>query len=158
MIVGIMLSRELPVRLDIDRLCKQAKNGADFLLSGTVKVSRLTNLKDLLTDLSKTIYVELSVKIDITNTAYIQGRIKAELPLLCDRCLGSMVYELEKEFFLYPIHDISQEAKCPIEYEPIVLTEGFMSVDECVTEEILLSLPLAPKHEDVNCNIDFIIN
>jgi len=153
-----MHSREFPPKLDISRLSKKVRNGAEVSYSGTVNISELTDIKDILANVEPSdinninIELELKLKIDEQAHIYIEGHMKGVLAIRCERCLEAMPYVLDKIFCLSPIEDAAQDSP----YEPVVLREGCLIIADCVTEEILLSLPLAPKHEDVNCNVNYI--
>lgn len=144
-----MHSREFPARLDISRISKKVRSGSEVSFCGTINARKLTDLGDLLVDLDAIIELELNIKMDEKKQIYIQGHLKADLPIRCERCLETMTYVLDKTFCLSPIEDLTQNSP----YEPVVLTDGYLEVPHCVAEEILLSLPLAPKHEDANCNV-----
>ncbi|QWE16088.1 YceD family protein [Polynucleobacter sp. AP-Nino-20-G2] len=83
----------------------------------------------------------------------LQLRLKGRLHLLCQRCLQDSAFDLaeERQFVMvateaeadaYPIEDDQQE--------PLVASQHF-DLLELIEDEILLSLPLIPKHPEGAC-------
>jgi len=79
--------------------------------------------------------------------------LKGRLHLICQRCLQDCAVELdEKHRFILVLTDEEADAY-PIEdeeLEPLVVNQHF-NLLETIEDEILLSLPLIPKHPDGFC-------
>ncbi|WP_405244158.1 YceD family protein [Lentisalinibacter salinarum] len=77
----------------------------------------------------------------------VTGKARVTLPLVCERCLGSMELALEAEIaLLLPDADMTDEALPGFEVWPVE-GRGVRLLDP-VEEELLLALPLALMHED----------
>ena len=79
--------------------------------------------------------------------------LKGRLQLVCQRCLQDCAVELdEKRRFILVLTDAEADTY-PIEdeeVEPLVVNQHF-NLLETIEDEILLSLPLIPKHPDGFC-------
>src|SRR5205085_9007806 len=76
--------------------------------------------------------------------------VEGTLPLRCQRCLGTLAYEVQAEQLL--VLATSQEE---IDAEPAtvdqpdrVIAAKEMPVRDLVEDELILALPYAPRHED----------
>lgn len=95
----------------------------------------------------------VDVKVDIRfgrdeqGRPILSGKLSANLQLECQRCLEPMPFETSKEILLALVWDDEQGKALPKYIEPWVVGEGEVDLIEIIEEEILLALPVAPKHE-----------
>jgi len=129
--------------LKIFEPAKLAKNKAT--LSGNVSTSELPRLLSEITDNTEISYV-LKFDYDTHGRCFIEGQVSCTLLLTCYRCLQSCAEALELSFLLTPISSLSSKEDFPEIYEPIVMQDESLNLFNLIEEEILLSLPLVPKH------------
>lgn len=91
------------------------------------------------------IEIDLRGAIDDDGQRYIGGRLRASVPLLCQRCLEPFRLALVLQPRLAVVVDDAAAKKLPAQYEPL-LTDGPQRLDELIAGEVLLALPLIPKH------------
>ena len=97
---------------------------------------------------------EIAVKFEFLNSDYakpmVSGKIQAGLQVECQRCLGSMLNELDLDFELLidAADDIVRESRLDTLYSE----EGYIDIFELVEDEIILALPLVAMHENDTCN------
>ena len=122
-------------------------------LSGRLAVAGLVRLEDLLFDDEGSLEYELSGSQDERNRPMLEIRIAGELHLQCQRCLGRLEYPLRVANTLLvltrdpqPAEDLDDpEAPEAIESSPE------LDVAALVEDEVLLSLPLSPRHPEGTC-------
>ena len=91
--------------------------------------------------------VQLRVSDDGSGRVIVRGRVKAQLTLTCQRCLGPVTRALTTEFKLVWVHSDAQAAALPPEpYEPLLSASGRVKVSELLEDELLLALPIVAVH------------
>jgi len=74
--------------------------------------------------------------------------------LQCQRCLGAMEVGVEASTEVGLVATEADVSRVPEEFEPVLAPEGRISVGELVEEELLLTLPIVPLHEEeVACQV-----
>ncbi|MFT3742579.1 MAG: YceD family protein [Gammaproteobacteria bacterium] len=120
---------------------------AEAVLEGLFSIQECTDLKDLLLESPQPIKIQWRFGRDKAGYSYIVGTIDGELTLTCQRCMKPMVYLLHVDVSLSPV--IGEVIKLPKDYEALMLVEDNVSLASLVEEEILLNLPMAPKHDEM---------
>jgi uncharacterized protein len=121
--------------------------------SGSVPVSALQRLEDILYDSTGSVSFEVRGRQDERKRPLLDLSITGALHLQCQRCLGLLEYPLQVENTLLvvpqgtePEEDLDDpEAPDPLEADPE------LDVQALIEDEILLSLPLAPRHAQGAC-------
>jgi uncharacterized protein len=142
-----MLLNELPLQIEPEKLCRDAPPEGRKL-SGQILLSKLTNLaKELKAQKDKVVTVSLVFSIDNVGLCSIVGDMAVDLELICQRCLQPMLYQLCTEVRVSPVVSDTQAEHLPAHYEPLLVTNGEITLAEWIAEELHLALPLAPRHE-----------
>lgn len=143
--VSIYYCAVMLVRLPeyIDPLHLADKRGA---LKGQIPLDNLKRLADLLFDDSGAVSVELFFQRE-GRLATIDGRLDAVLQLRCQNCLGALAWPVSAAVKLGVVTSIAQADKLPEAYEPLVLEGETLLLSDIVEDEILLALPIFPKHQ-----------
>jgi uncharacterized protein len=82
-------------------------------------------------------------------------RLEAQLTLICQRCLRPVQQTVTSESRVYFPQDEAGAARLPVDVEVMLAPEGRLRVADIVAEDLLLALPLAPRHEeDASCSGD----
>lgn len=120
---------------------------------GTIPVLQFSRLADLLDERSGQVSWRLHGGVDAGGSAYLQLQAEAALTLTCQRCLQAMAYPLTVDTrYLLVRHEAELS---PLEEErdgeDYLLFQAEMDVLELVEDELLLAMPMAPKHKDVRC-------
>jgi uncharacterized protein len=137
-------------RIVIDTV-KFARNGQEMIHSFTVE--ELQRVMDIVGEVGEKIEAKLQGGVLKTGKPFIDLSIKADLPLTCQRCLERMNFELNSStrfiiaFGRSELTDLSDE---PDDVEFLIAEED-ADVVAMVEEELLLRLPMAPKHEEGKC-------
>jgi uncharacterized protein len=137
--------------LDIDPIALAIK-GAD--LAGTYELKHFPRLKPVLKNEDLKAEFTLRFQKDETGLLTITGTILVGIDLTCERCNEIVHLDLELHPRLAPIVSESKAQDLPEDYDPIITNGEFVRLSELVEDEILLSIPMIPKHEWGGCPVD----
>lgn len=147
-----MSPNKLPKFIQPVRLCRQAP-AEGVPLSGEILISELSDICDELKGSSTTpVKVALTFRVDEEGYCYISGQIAADVPLTCQRCLQPMRLPLQSAIMVSPVASYEEAKRLPERYEPLLMTEGEVTLAEWIAEELHLALPLVPRHADPRCH------
>ena len=121
--------------------------------SGSVSVSALQRLEDLLHDTSGMLHYELRGRRDERNRPLIGLNVTGGLHLQCQRCLGLLEYPVDFSNTLLVLPQGAEpkgDPEDPDEPDSIEASEE-LDVVALIEDEVLLSLPLAPRHPEGTC-------
>jgi uncharacterized protein len=92
--------------------------------------------------------VKMRFDIDQLGTAFLEGNFKTQLVLFCERCSEPMNYDVDVHCLL---GILKHEGKVPSlgeQYEPwIVESNDPINPASVVEDELILALPLVPRHD-----------
>lgn len=74
------------------------------------------------------------------------------LDVLCQRCNEEMVLPIQLDSYLCVITSDALSKKVPKKYEPFVVDTGSISVLDLLEDELLLGIPMIPRHESLDCS------
>jgi uncharacterized protein len=124
-----------------------AKEGR--VLEGTLPLSALERLHDLLAVVEGEIIFRLEGSKGARGEHLLQLVVTGTLPLACQRCLKAVPYDLDVDSLLELVPEGAELSQDELEDD----TRDFLpvakelEVAELVEDEILLALPVAPRHE-----------
>jgi uncharacterized protein len=96
--------------------------------------------------------VSIKFNVDEQNLVVISGAGSTVVVLTCQRCNEPYELELNIDFCFSPIKKPEQADELPSYYDAIELDEnGEVNLLEMVEDELLLAIPLIPKHELNDC-------
>jgi uncharacterized protein len=136
----------LPHQIDPFRLAE-----AGTQLSGNLPLRQFQRLREVLADDAGEIAVKLDFDVDELGVPIVLGTISASLVLTCQRCLGGFDYPVEVEIALAWVKTELEADKLPLRYEPYVVEETPLLLNDVIEEELLLALPQIPMHEEADC-------
>ena len=141
------MSGALPPSLDLARAARQA-----YGLEGRLPVKSLPRLAAALASDAGEVQVVLEAGADLARRVTVTGSIDAQLQLQCQRCLEPVQLAVHAAPNLAWVKSDEQIAALPEEYEPLLSADGDVDLKELVADELLLALPLVPRHEgDAAC-------
>ena len=139
-------------------------NAHDFVrfsrsLHGKITLSKCIRLKDYLANNRGDLIYEINGILDKKNKSILQVIIKGEINLLCQRCLGEFTYSLNLKSDLLLV-DNEKELLYLDEDESIegILATSDIEIIELIEDEIILSLPISPRHKENDCSEENLIN
>jgi uncharacterized protein len=136
------MSAELPEVLDAWRMLA-ARRGFE----GTLPLSSMARLRDSLCDDEGEVRYEIEFDRDALQVAYVELRIHAALPLVCQRTLQRFLQPVQvvQRLALLPADtDLeAAEAGLPEGYEPLpVPADGTLRPAELIEDELILAVPV----------------
>ncbi len=140
------MSQALLVVLDPDNIAT-----LDTRLDTRISVRQLPRLTNLLNSHDGEIEVSVAMQRGDDGFPLIDGRVAADLDLVCQRCLEPMKLPVQTKFHLMLLAAESEGVESPGRYEPYYLTrsradhKGTRLID-IIEDELLLVLPFAPMH------------
>ncbi|HEY8355360.1 MAG TPA: YceD family protein [Methylophilaceae bacterium] len=119
-----------------------------------IPVSQFTRLADMLADTSGQLDCQLQGGKDGENVAFIRLQVQGLLNLTCQRCLQPYQHEIVINQMFKLVRD---EAELPApederDDEDFLLAQSEMPVLDLIENEVILALPIAPKHADGECS------
>ena len=134
---------QLPNTIKLFNFAKKEVN-----LYGEYKIANIPRVSDLASNIEDNLQVNLSFHLQNGKTPCIKGIIRSKIVLDCQRCLDSLDLDLKVLFNLAFVRYESQSEGLDKVYEVYVLGEN-EEIDtlDLISDEILLSLPMAPSHE-----------
>ncbi|WP_298393515.1 YceD family protein [uncultured Azonexus sp.] len=119
------------------------------VLQGTLAVSAMERLHDLLAEVSGEVSWHLEGFRGKRGEPLLRLTVSGCIPLACQRCLDAIDFELDVDRLLEVIPanaDVSQD-ELEDDSRDFLPVEKELDVAELVEDEILLSLPVAPRHD-----------
>jgi len=86
----------------------------------------------------------------------ISGTVCCELTLRCQRCLQAKPLLVDHAFALALLTHEKNIEQLPDPYDPLLITDDPISLNQLVEDELLLVLPLVPMHALADCQARFI--
>jgi uncharacterized protein len=75
--------------------------------------------------------------------------VAATLHLVCQRCLGPVAQRVESQSRVLILESEADAGRVPPEFETVLAPEGRLRLADLIEEELLLALPIAPRHDNV---------
>jgi uncharacterized protein len=143
-----MSKDKLPIQVDPVRL---AENASD--LHGKLLVKNMSRLCTSLLGTDGEVDVAIKFGVDRQGVRNIEGHVKAELTLQCQRCLEPFTYEVVSDF-TYGMVNAEDDAKAlPASYDPVLIKDGSLNIQDMIEEELIVNLPIVPMHNPQDCKI-----
>jgi len=123
-------------------------------ISGKVPVSDLPRLQDILESPQGILSYTVRGGVDKQGSHYLHLSVTGKCRLLCQRCLEGMDHPVQLDIRLLLRDQASLDALDEADVEEAfdsILADAHLDVLNLLEEEILLSLPIAPKHEPGAC-------
>ena len=132
---------DLTQPLDVSLLGRDA---AEF--RGSLALSQFPRLCAELTDTLGDVNIRLCFAHDESGRRLLKGELQTQLALTCQRCLRPLRLPVETDFRLVFLEPEDDPHLLPALVEPVILTSAQVNVLELLEDELLLCLPIAPRH------------
>ncbi len=142
------MSADLPDSFDPWRT---ANSGLGF--SGTLALRQLPRLAAVVIacDDPPGVSYRLSFGRDETGRAMVTGQVNACLRLRCQRCLEPVEIAVDASLQWGLVRTEQDAAQLPDELDPIVVTDDRIDPIALIEDELLLVLPVVPRHDEGCC-------
>lgn len=117
-------------------------------LSGELDVSKMARLAAEILDASGQVRVELRGGGSSGIWPVLNGRAEVDISVVCQRCLEPLSIPLRVEFRLGLVEAEDAAADLPEELDPLIVRRfDTCSSSTLVEDELILGLPIAPRHD-----------
>ncbi|HEY0665089.1 MAG TPA: YceD family protein [Gallionella sp.] len=132
-----------------------ARNGSE--ISGGIPVAEMPRLLDALENTRGSVSYTVRGGVDDQNIPFLDVSVAGQCQLRCQRCLGALDYPIQVDTRLLlrdqaGMDALGDAASDEDEFDSI-LADAQLDVLNQLEEEILLSLPIAPRHEPGVCQV-----
>jgi uncharacterized protein len=143
-----MSEKFIPEHIDPFRYAEQSLS-----LDGTLNIADMQRLSANVVASGNTVSVNLHFGVDEQKVTFLTGHLETKLILQCQRCLEPFAYDITSDFALGIINTLDEANALPERYEPALTTEGHLALRELIEDEIILNLPIIPRHELEECKV-----
>ena len=128
-----------------------ARQGGE--LRGELPVAELPRLQDMLADPQGKVSFEVYGLLDKSGKPALQVKLDGQCVLRCQRCLEGYTHPLHLSSRLYLVREERplDESALVDEGPDSIVADAHLDVLALLEDEILLSLPFAPKHPSGDC-------
>ena len=84
------------------------------------------------------------------NRFVLEGHLGGTATVQCQVCLENLALPLDIDFSVVPVTSEERAEQLQQEYEPIVIEDNSLALSELVTNELILSMPVACTHIEIN--------
>ena len=121
-------------------------------MQGEVTVAQLTRLADSLFDAGGYLKFTLAGSCDARRRPRLNLKVEGEVNLRCQRCLGSLAYPVAVESSLLVLTpDAGGETAGIDDLDGVPANPG-IEVRVLIEDEVLLAIPIAPRHSEGQCS------
>ena len=142
----LMSDQRLPLHIDPVRL---AKTGAH--LHGHMALTSMARLAPALQSAAGEAEIDMVFSVDREGRAALSLHLTATVTLICQRCLEPMAYPIDTLRQLGVVGSETGAERLPEQYEPLLFAGEPMFLRDLIEDELILSLPLVPRHSDQRC-------
>jgi uncharacterized protein len=122
------------------------------VISGTFNVADMPRVKDLLSRTTGCLEFELTFDKDHRNRVLVTGHYRCPtLIMQCQRCLQVIEIEVESKVKVTLLTDEDEAVQLAKDVEPLIVSGKELSLVDFFEDELILALPLAPRHETDKC-------
>src|SRR3990167_2875575 len=122
-------------------------------LQGEVPISDLPRLSASLASTDGAIQVDIQFGKDEQGIVTMKGQLKTEVILTCQRCLQAFTYEIIANFVSGVASTEKAAEAFPDSYDSIVAEENLIAIRSVIEDELILSLPIVPRHLPNQCEV-----
>ena len=134
------MSREYPDWISPDRAAEGKR-----VFSGTIPLSRMKRLAELLVGAEGEASFTAAFKKDMDKRVVIDLQVEAALPLICQASLEVYDEQVKRRSELAVIEHDNEQAELPDNYEAVQTENGRLAIASLVEDELLLGLPHIPR-------------
>ncbi len=144
-----MSEKFIPEHIDPFRYAEQSLG-----LDGTLKIADMQRLcANVIANNDAMVSAHLQFGVDEQSITFLKGHLETTLSLQCQRCMEPFIYGIITNFVLGIVNTLDEANALPERYEPALAKEGHLALRELIEDEIILNLPIIPRHEPEDCHV-----
>lgn len=140
----------LPKKVDPRKLAER-----ETLFTGTAQVADMPRLVSCLADDRGSFAVEVGFAKDEQGLNVVSGSICGTVNMTCQRCLEPVSVEVTATLNLAVVLTEKQAEHLPRDYDPLIVEADEIELLPIIEDELMLSLPLVPYHDDCSIQTSF---
>ena len=149
------MSKSMPEWLDPRKAVAQGDTyRGDVPLAGFHRLASLVNSGQLDADQGpgggQAAY-RLRFHRDETGRHVVEGSVRSQLRLRCQRCTGSYDLPVDTAFKLALVDGLDEAERLPEDYDPLLLETPLIRPRDLIEDELILAVPAVPRHADGAC-------
>lgn len=144
----LMHEKYLPEQIDPFRLAEQG-----VTLNGVSPLADMSRLKPSMSPQGALARARFEFGTDEQGVCFLNGHVEATLILECQRCMEPFEYAIITDFALGVVHTLEESKQLPEQYDPALVQDGQLALRELIEDELILNLPIIPKHEPEACRL-----
>lgn len=122
---------------------------------GVVPGKTLTRLQESLVEPCPDPEASVEFGIDEQGISYFTGKAKVAVKVLCERCNTPLDVDILAQFAYAPVTKRQVADDFPDSYEAIEVNDfGEFNLHGLVEDELILAMPIVPKHDAKACQVD----
>jgi uncharacterized protein len=141
-----MLTGPIPERVDHRKLANQAG-----LIEGSLPLQCFHRFGEMLVVREGDVYVRLEFSKGDFGSTRVNGSAATEVCLICQNCMQQFRRQVTCELVLLVVSDESKLELLPEVDDAIVAPDKVISIAELVEDELILAMPMIPRHEEGEC-------
>ncbi len=123
--------------------------------AGVFKLTEMNRLLAVSEPCGEQAKVNIHFDVDEQGLVVISGTASATVSLTCQRCTENFEQQLEVKFCFSPVKKPEYADELPSYYDAIETDEnGEVNLRDLVEDELLLAIPLIPKHALEDCSAE----
>jgi uncharacterized protein len=138
--------------IDWLKLLKFAKK--NLSVTDELSIIDLPRINGIAHNKSDKIKVNYSFYVENKTTPCLDGEISLNIYLTCQRCLEELPFSLDLSFSMAFVKNENQAEELSKHLEIYLFEDKELSLIDLISDEILLSIPMAPKH-NLDCLSSF---
>jgi len=136
----------LPKQVDVRKLV-----ASDASIAAREPLASFQRLGAMLESDAGDVEVQLRFFIDEQRLRRIDGMVRTEVQVLCQRCLQPMSVPLDSEFAVAVVWSDDEAEHLPRELDPYIAGEEPQDIRDLIEDELIISLPFVSYHEPGQC-------
>jgi uncharacterized protein len=141
-----MSTGPIPERVDHRKLANQAG-----LIEGTLPIQCFHRLGEMLVVSEGEVYLRLEFSKGDFGSTRVNGTAATEVCIICQNCMQQFRRSVSCDVALLVVSDESKLERLPEADDAIVAADKVISVAELVEDELILAMPMIPRHEEGQC-------
>jgi len=143
------MSKEiLPQKVDPFRFADHATH-----LQGHLLVEGMLRLRSSLSQVTGDVALQMQFGVDEQRIRFLRGQFSTQLMLQCQRCLGPFSQEVKGHFVLGIVHTEEEADQLPKGYDPLIVKDGILVLQDVIEDELIINLPIVPMHLLSDCKV-----
>ena len=142
-----MSTGPIPERVDHRKLANQAG-----LIEGTLPIQCFHRLGGMLVVREGDVYLRLEFSKGDFGSTRVDGTVSTEVCTICQNCMQQFWRKISCDVALQVVSDESKLERLTEDEDAIVAPEKVISVAELIEDELILAMPMIPRHEEGECS------